>query len=225
MPKLDLVEKVLSQQSHGIDIPSKWLDSMWFLKCFERPSLPHTLQMDVVACFGVPFARFPLHYGIRADIFKKSYQKIFNFKNWFLCQFSSNIWFFLAGAVSIPQKLENAKMNLQISIQGGVKLKKREGGGCHGRNGSQNFRFYKCYDICFHNFCDKRPLMGKKRFQSLKKIFFKYLTSFFGCCRRPNIWFVTLLSLSLSSSSTLSSAGPFFHLSGIFECGKNDDYG
>ena len=89
---------------------------------------------------------------------------MFSFKNWFLCQFSSNTWFFLAGALSIPQKLENAKMNLQISIQGGVKLKKREGGGCHGRNGSQNFRFYKCYDICFHNFCDKHPLMGKKRF-------------------------------------------------------------
>ena len=32
-------------------------------------------------------------------------------------------------------------MNLQISIQGGIKLKKREGGGCHGRNESQNFRF------------------------------------------------------------------------------------
>ena len=36
---------------------------------------------------------------------------------------------FLAGALSIPQKLENAKMNLQISIKGGVKLKKHEGEG------------------------------------------------------------------------------------------------
>ena len=36
-----------------------------------------------------------------------------------------------------------------------------EGGVFHGQNGSQNFRFYKCYDICFHNFCDKHPLMGK----------------------------------------------------------------
>ena len=94
---------------------------------------------------------------------------MFSFKNWFLCQFSSNTWFFLAGALSIPQKLENAKMNLQISIQGGVKLKKREGGGCHGRNGSQNFRFYKCYDICFHNFCDKHPLMGKNASKVWKK--------------------------------------------------------
>ena len=54
---------------------------------------------------------------------------MFNFENLFLCQFSSNTWFFLAGALSTPQKLENAKMNLQRSIQGGVKLKKREGGG------------------------------------------------------------------------------------------------
>ena len=28
-----------------------------------------------------------LHYGIRADILEKSYQKMFNFENWFLCQF------------------------------------------------------------------------------------------------------------------------------------------
>ena len=135
---------------------------------------------------------------------------MFNFKNWFLCQFSSNTWFFLAGALSIPQKLENAKMNLQISIQGGVKLKKREGVVFHRQNRSQNFRFYKCYDICFCSFCEKHPLMGKKRFLSLKKIFSKYLTSFFGCSRRPNIWFMTLLSLSPSSSSDTNSTGAFF---------------
>ena len=58
----------------------------------------------------------PMHYGIRADILKKSYQKMFNFENWFLGQFSSNTWFFLAVALSTPQKLENAKRNLQISI-------------------------------------------------------------------------------------------------------------
>ena len=39
-----------------------------------------------------------------------------------------------------------------------------EGGVCHGQNGSQNFRFYKCYDICFYNFCDKHPLIRKNRF-------------------------------------------------------------
>jgi len=30
--------------------------------------------------------------------------------------------------------------------------------------GLKIFVFYECYDICFHNFCDKHPLMGKKRF-------------------------------------------------------------
>ena len=34
----------------------------------------------------------------------------------------------------------------------------------HGQNGSQNFRFYKCYDICFYNFCDKHPLIWKNCF-------------------------------------------------------------
>ena len=85
-----------------------------------------------------------------------------------------------------------------------------EGGGFHGQNGSQNFRFYKCYDICFCSFCEKHPLMGKKRFLSLKKIFSKYLTSFFGCSRRPNIWFMTFLSLFPSSSSDPSSTRAFF---------------
>ena len=28
---------------------------------------------------------YALHYGIRADIFKKSYQEMFNFGIWFLC--------------------------------------------------------------------------------------------------------------------------------------------
>ena len=102
--------------------------------------------------------------GIRAVIKKKAIRKCSTLKIDFSANFYLTHDFFWAEALSTPRKLENAKMNLQISIQGGVKLKKCEGGGCHGRNGSQNFRFYKCYDICFHNFCDKHPLMGKKRF-------------------------------------------------------------
>ena len=50
-------------------------------------------------------------------------------------------------------------------------------------------------------------LWGKTLLKS-EKIFSKYLTSFFGCCRQPNIWFMTLLSLSPSSSSAPSSTGP-----------------
>ena len=37
--------------------------------------------------------------------FKKSYQKMFNFENWFLCQFSSNTWFFF-GRGSLNKKWE-----------------------------------------------------------------------------------------------------------------------
>ena len=150
---------------------------------------------------------------------------MFNFESWFLCQFSSNTWMFFVEGLLTPQKLENEKIKSQISILGGIKLQKGEGGVFHRQSRSQNFRFFICYDICFYNFCEKHPLVGKKCFYSLKKIFFKYLTSFFGCCSRPNIWFVTLLSLSPSSSSALSSTGSFFISSGIFACGKNDGQG
>ena len=105
-----------------------------------------------------------MHYGIRADIKKKNYQEMFNFESWFLCQFSSNTWMFFVEGLLTPQKLENEKIKSQISILGGIKLQKGEGGVFHRQNRSQNFRFYKCYDICFYNFCDKHPLMGKKRF-------------------------------------------------------------
>ena len=57
--ELFLEEWVLLQKSHGIDIPSKWLASMWFLMWIVKPSLPHTLQMDDVSCFGLPCACFP----------------------------------------------------------------------------------------------------------------------------------------------------------------------
>ena len=135
---------------------------------------------------------------------------MFNFESWFLCQFSSNTWMFFVEGLLTPQKLENEKIKSQISILGGIKLQKGEGGVFHRQNRSQNFRFYKCYDICFCSFCEKHPLIRKKRFLSLKKIFSKYLTSFFGCSRRPNIWFMTFLSLFPSSSSDPSSTRAFF---------------
>ena len=59
IPKLVLEGQILPQLSHGIDIPSKWLDSTWFFKWVNVPSLPHTLQMDDLACIGVPFLFFP----------------------------------------------------------------------------------------------------------------------------------------------------------------------
>ena len=41
IPKLVLEGQILPQWSHGIDIPSKWLDSMWFFIWVNVPSLPH----------------------------------------------------------------------------------------------------------------------------------------------------------------------------------------
>ena len=163
---------------------------------------------------------------------------MFNFENWFLCQFSYNTWFFLCGgSLNTPKIGKRKKEFTNIKLRG-CKTKKPEGVVFHRQNRSQNFRFYKCYDICFCSFCEKHPLIRKKRFLSLKKIFSKYLTLFFGCCRWPNIWFMILLSLSPSFSSAPSSTDPFFiylkylHAkkwwtrlkfpSEIFGCGENE---
>ena len=117
--------------------------------------------------------------------------------------------FFGGGSLNTPKIGKPEKEFTNINLRG-CKTQKREGVVFHRQNRSQNFRFYKCYDICFCSFCEKHPLMGKKRFLSLKKIFSKYLTSFFGCSRRPNIWFMTFLSLFPSSSSDPSSTRAFF---------------
>ena len=63
---------------------------------------------------------------------KKAIMKYSTLKIDFSVNFHLTHDFLLAEALSTPQKLENAKRNLQISIQGGLKLKKREGGVFHG---------------------------------------------------------------------------------------------
>ena len=57
-----------------------------------------------------------LHYGLRADILKKVIRKCLTLKIDFSANFNLTHDFFWAEALSTPQKLENAKMNLQISI-------------------------------------------------------------------------------------------------------------
>ena len=57
-----------------------------------------------------------LHYGLRADILKKAIRKCLTLKIDFSANFNLTHDFFWAEALSTPQKLENAKMNLQISI-------------------------------------------------------------------------------------------------------------
>ena len=95
---------------------------------------------------------------------------MFNFENWFLCQFSSNTRFsFGEGSLNTPKigkhKKEFTNINLRRS-----KTQKAWRGGSHGRNQYQNFRFYKCYDICFYNFCEKNSYGKKTLVKSEKKM-------------------------------------------------------
>ena len=57
-----------------------------------------------------------MHYGIRADILKKAIRKCLTLKIDFSANFNLTHDFFWAEALSTPQKLEKAKMNLQILI-------------------------------------------------------------------------------------------------------------
>ena len=53
--KAFLEEKVFSQKSHGIHIPSRWLASMCCFIKVMLPSFPHTLQIRDVSSLGIPF--------------------------------------------------------------------------------------------------------------------------------------------------------------------------
>ena len=73
----------------------------------------------------IPILSHPLHYAARAAIWrKKNYHEMFNFENWFLCQFSSNTRYsFGGGSLNTPKigkrKKEFTNMNLR-----GFKIKK-----------------------------------------------------------------------------------------------------
>ena len=88
-------------------------------------------------------------------------------------------------------------------MQGGEKNKKPEGGVFHRQNGCQKICFAECFDICFLNICEKHPLVGENCIQSLKKMFYKYLTSFLDVAGWPNIRFISSLSLSMFSITSL----------------------
>ena len=133
--------------------------------------------------------------------------------------------FFLAGALSTPQKLENAKRNLQISIQGGVKLKEREGVVFHRQNRSQNFRFYKCYDICFCSFCEKHPLIRKKTLLKSEKNILQISHLIFWMQQAAK-YLIYDFSFTFSFFFIWSKPNEsLFHLSGIFGYEKNDGQG
>ena len=54
-------------------------------------------------------------------------------------------------------------------MQEGEKGKKGEGGVFDRQKGCQKIRFDECFDICFLNFYQKHPLIGKNGIRSLKK--------------------------------------------------------
>ena len=60
-----------------------------------------------------------MHYAARADIWKKSYHEMFNFENWFLCQFSSNTRFsFGGGSLNTPKIGKRKKEFTNINLRG-----------------------------------------------------------------------------------------------------------
>ena len=70
--------------------------------------------------------------------------------------------------------------------------------------GTKKICFDECYDICLLNICEKHSLIGKNCIQSLKNIFYKYLTHFLDAAGWPNIWFLSSLSLSMFTKKRCS---------------------
>ena len=95
---------------------------------------------------------------------------MFNFGSWFLCHISSNTWF-LENALFTPQKLENKKIVNGVFVTDKI------------------FVFTDAMIFPFITFVTNTPL-GEKMFLDSEKMSSKYLTSYFGYCRWPNIWFV-----------------------------------
>ena len=62
-----LEQNTFSQKRHGIDIPSTWFASMWYLIDLSSPSFPQTLQIKADLCLADPFGCFPA--GIRLRLF------------------------------------------------------------------------------------------------------------------------------------------------------------
>ena len=83
-----------------------------------------------------------------------------------------------------PLHVNFLKKNLHAS---GEKSKKREGGVFHRQDWSQFKPFAKRNLFCKTNICEKHPLIAKKWVFILKKLFYKYFTSFFYAAWWPNI--------------------------------------
>jgi len=88
-----------------IDKPSMSMVSHKTIHSMAMVGLEKTIQKPLI----------PKHYGTRADILKKAIRKCLTLKIDFSANFNLTRDFW-AEALSTPQKLEIAKMNLQISI-------------------------------------------------------------------------------------------------------------
>ena len=117
--------------------------------------------------------------------------------------FTENMKFF-AWTFLNSSKIARWKSFKNVGMQRGEKSKKREGGVFHRQIGYQKICFDECYDICFLNICEKHPLVGENCIQSLKKIFYKYLTCFLDAAGWPNIRFLSSLSLSMFTKKRCS---------------------
>ena len=96
--------------------------------------------------------------------------------------FTENMKFFAWSFLNSPKIGRWKSFKKSMHAKRGKK-KKREEGVFHRQNGCQKNCIAECYDICFLNICEKHPLVGENCIKSLKKMFDKYLTYFFGCCR------------------------------------------
>ena len=103
-----------------------------------------------------------LHYGIRADILKKSYQKMFNFENWFLCQFSSNTWFFFGGgSLNTPKIGKRKKEFTNINLRGFKTKKNVKGVFFTDETGLKIFVFLNAMIFAFITCVTNTPLWAK----------------------------------------------------------------
>ena len=121
-----------------------------------------------------------MHYSLRAVNFEQNNHEMFNFGSWFLCHISSNTWIFGRASFYSP-KIGKPKNNVTNISLGSVRLKNV--------NGVKIFVFTDAMIFPFITFVTNTPLWEKTLLNS-EKMSAKYLTSCFGCCRRPNFWFV-----------------------------------
>ena len=172
----------------------KWLNSTKSLRSGMKRPVTTTWQYNFLT-------QAPIALWESCNIGWKINQKVVNFGKWFLCQFSPKTWNFLHGAFLTPQKLEDEKVLTNLCMQRGKKKKNVKRVFFTDKMGAKKNCIGECYDICFLNICEKHPLVGENCIQSLKKMFYKYLTFFLDAAGWPNIWFLRSLSLSMIESN------------------------